>query len=145
MRIDSSAFGHNGKIPGKYTCDGENISPPLKFSDIPAGAGSLVLLVEDPDAPSGLFVHWVLYDIPASTSELPENGKPPGTRGTNDFGKQSYGGPCPPSGEHRYFFKLFALDTELDLAGGKNRQDVQKAMEGHIIEQAELIGLYQRG
>ncbi len=145
MKIISSAFAHNEKIPSKYTCDGDNISPPLQFTEVPSAAKSLALLVEDPDAPSGLFVHWVIYNIPVSAGSLPEGARPPGIEGVNDFGKSAYGGPCPPSGTHRYYFKFFALDSEVDLPEGVNRSGVLKAMKGHIIEEDELIGLYQRG
>jgi hypothetical protein len=144
MKIVSPAFAHNENIPVKYTCDGENISPPLQINAIPDDAASLVLLLEDPDAPSGLFIHWVLYDIPASVETLPENTRPPGISGVNDFGKTSYGGPCPPSGTHRYFFKLFALNSKLELPPAKKRNEVRNAMESHVIAQAELIGLYGR-
>ncbi|MEK7534300.1 MAG: YbhB/YbcL family Raf kinase inhibitor-like protein [Patescibacteria group bacterium] len=145
MRITSSAFEHNTKIPAKYTCDGDNINPPLEFVDVPKNAKSLVLIVDDPDAPSKIWVHWVVYNINPQTSEAKENSVPEGgIEGVTDFGKPGYGGPCPPSGTHRYFFKLYALDSVLDLPQNVTKQMVEEKIEGHIVDQAELIGLYSR-
>jgi len=143
MQLTSPAFTHQETIPAKYTCDGANISPPLAISGVPATARSLVLLVEDPDAPSGTFIHWVVYDIPPDTETIGEK-TDPGTLGTTSYNKVSYGGPCPPSGSHRYFFKLYALDRELGSGPGLNKKQVEQAMSGHILAQTELVGLYER-
>ena len=135
---------HNEDIPAKYTCEGENINPPLTFSEVPKESKSLVLIVDDPDATGGkTFLHWLLYNIPPATMQILENSVPEGsTLGMTHFGKVSYGGPCPPSGKHRYFFKLFALDMVLDLPEGASREEVEAKMSGHDIATAELIGLY---
>ena len=150
MKITSSAFANNGMIPSKYTCDGEDISPPLQWDGIPDGTKSIALICDDPDAPMGTFVHWVLYNLPAQTKELTENVPTDkelsnGARqGTTDFSRVGYGGPCPPSGTHRYFFKIYALDTKLDLAAGATKSQLLKAMEKHILAQGELVGKYKR-
>jgi len=145
MEITSPAFKNNGNIPAKYTCDGENINPLLEFKNIPQDTKSLALIVDDPDAPAKTWVHWVVWNIDPGTTRIPENAKiGDAVEGITDFGKPGYGGPCPPSGTHRYFFKLFALDTELDLDPSSGARDLANAMEGHIIESAELIGLYAR-
>jgi len=144
MKITSSAFNHNEKIPSKYTCDGENISPPLIFSEIPKNARTLALIMDDPDAPVGIFVHWVVWNIPASTTKIKEGEKGVYKQGSNDFRKQVYGGPCPPSGTHRYFFKLYALDTELNLKEGATKEELLKSMKNHILAGAELMGDYSR-
>jgi len=145
MKITSAAFNHNQKIPSKYTCDGENVNPPFQFLDVPDDAKSLVLIVDDPDAPSKTWVHWVVYNINPQTSEVKENSVPQdGIEGITDFGKPGYGGPCPPSGTHRYFFKLYALHTELDLPQNATKKMVEQKMQGHIIDRTELIGLYSR-
>lgn len=149
MKITSTAFEHNGKIPSIYTCDGENINPPLEFPDIPENAKSLVLLMDDPDVPKnlkpdGMFDHWIIYNMPPSTNEVGENHVPPGKEGLNGAGQKKYTGPCPPDREHRYFFKLYALDAMLDLPGGTDKAMVEEAMKDHIISKAELIGLYER-
>ncbi len=150
MTITSPAFAAGESIPKKYTCDGDNTSPALQWEQPPAGAQSLALIVDDPDAPSGTFVHWVYYDLPVSARGLPENvpadERPPagGTQGENGGGKTGYTGPCPPSGTHRYFFKLYALDTKLDTAPGLTKDQLLQAVQGHILAQAELIGLYSR-
>ncbi|MBI2049452.1 YbhB/YbcL family Raf kinase inhibitor-like protein [Candidatus Roizmanbacteria bacterium] len=145
MIITSTAFQHNGYIPSKYTCDGENKNPPLTFSQVPKDARSLVFIVDDPDAPSRTFTHWVVYNIPSSTLQILEGEIPQNSvQGMTDFGQTKYGGPCPPSGVHRYFFKLFALDIALDLKIGASREEVLEAMKGHILESGELIGLYGR-
>ena len=150
MKITSTAFEEGDLIPRQYTCDGEDISPPLEWADLPEGTQSLALICDDPDAPSGTWVHWVVFNIPAPTSELPEGfpGEeelPDGTRqGRNDFRRIGYGGPCPPGGTHRYFFKLYALDTFLDEAPGITRDELLEAMEGHILVKSELMGRYRR-
>lgn len=145
MQIISSAFNRNEKIPNKYTCDGENVNPPLQFLDIPGSAKSLVLIVDDPDAPAKVWVHWVVYNINPKTTEVKENGVPEGgIEGMTDFGKPGYGGPCPPSGIHRYFFKLYALDSILDLPQTATKQMVEQKMQDHVIDKAELIGFYSK-
>ncbi len=146
-----SVFANGERIPVKYTCDGDDISPPLRWEGQPEGVMSYVLIVEDPDAPIGTFTHWVIYNIPGKLSSLPE-GVPKrketefGLQGINDFRKVGYGGPCPPPGKpHRYFFKLYALDSTLDLPPGARKGDVLKAMEGHVLAQTQLMGTYGRG
>ncbi|HLC65665.1 MAG TPA: YbhB/YbcL family Raf kinase inhibitor-like protein [Candidatus Nanoarchaeia archaeon] len=141
LTLTSPAFRHNSEIPAKYTCRGQDINPQLDILGVPKNAKSLVLIVDDPDAPMGMWVHWVVWNIPIVTS-IKENSIP-GVQGMNDFGKKDYGGPCPPSGTHRYFFKLYALDTTLTLREGR-KKDVEKAMEGHIIEKTVLVGLYKK-
>jgi Raf kinase inhibitor-like YbhB/YbcL family protein len=148
--LNSHSFSDGENIPKKYTCDAENVSPELHWSDPPA-AKAFALIVDDPDAPSGTWVHWVLVDLPAAARDLPEAaGKaaplPSGAQqGKNDFGKSAYGGPCPPPGKpHRYFFKLYALDAKLSLKEGVSKAEVEKAIEGHILGQAQLIGRYGR-
>ena len=143
MKLNSDAFEHNGMIPSKYTCKGENINPQLKWGDVPEGTKSFALIVDDPDAPGGNWVHWLVKDIPADVREIKENGVP-GTQVENDFGKEAYGGPCPPSGVHRYFFKLYALDVMLNLEAGLTKKDLLRKMEGHIIEEAQIIGKFKR-
>jgi len=142
LSVSSSAFENNKLIPAKYTCDGANVNPPLTIEGVPDGAKSLVLIVDDPDAPMGTFDHWVVWNIPP-TSKIEENAVP-GTEGVNDYRKRSYGGPCPPYGTHRYFFKVYALDTKLDLSPNSRKKDVEKAMQGHVLAKGELIGLYRR-
>ena len=145
MKITSSEFISNQTMPAKYTCDGENINPPLNFSDIPANTQSLVLIVDDPDAPAGDWVHWLVWNIlPETNSILAGTAPANSTEGTTSFGQPGYGGPCPPSGTHRYFFKLFALDTVLDLKSSANKSQLKQAMQNHILDQTELIGLYSR-
>ena len=141
MKLTSPNFKNNELIPKKFTCEGDDINPTLVIEDIPAGTKSLALIVDDPDARG--WVHWVVYDIPVVT-RIEENSIP-GTQGMNDFGKKDYGGPCPPSGTHRYFFKIYALDKELGLGGRVDKAALENAMKGHILEKAELIGLYKRG
>jgi Raf kinase inhibitor-like YbhB/YbcL family protein len=142
MEIRSTAFSFNGHIPEKYTCEGENVNPPLEIVGIPETTKTIAIIVEDPDAPGGTFDHWLLWNINPNES-LPENFIP-GISGRNDFGKTGYGGPCPPSGTHRYFFKAFALDCELDLLAGSVKEDLLKAMKGHVLDKAELVGLYKK-
>jgi Raf kinase inhibitor-like YbhB/YbcL family protein len=144
MKITSSAFQQGGNIPSKFSCDGANTNPPLQISDVPSGAKSLVLVVDDPDAPSGLFTHWTVWNIPPQTSTIAEGSTPKGVQGTNDFGRSGYGGPCPPSGTHRYYFKILALDRELDLPSSAKRSKLDAAMKGHVIAQGELMGRYAR-
>jgi Raf kinase inhibitor-like YbhB/YbcL family protein len=166
MQITSQAFKNQEKIPAKYTCDGENVNPPLQFSDIPAEAKSLALIVDDPDAPRGDWVHWLVWNMKIGRSEsrkpgdtearnlgsselekieIAENSVPErATQGLNDFGKNNWGGPCPPSGSHRYFFKVYALDTILDLPVSSKKADLLAAMNNHILAQGELVGVYSR-
>jgi len=150
IKITSSAFEEGGLIPSKYTCDGADISPPLRWESVPEGTKSIALISDDPDAPMGTWVHWVLFNLPADTRELAENIPPDKTlpngarQGTTDFRRIGYGGPCPPSGTHRYFFKLYALDTELALEAGADKKSLLKAMEGHVLGQGQLIGKYKR-
>jgi len=144
MQIASSAFTQGNKIPDIYTCTGENISPPLEFKDIPKEVESLVLIVDDPDAPKGTFSHWVTFNIDPKTEILGEDEIPEGVQGKNDFNKLGYGGPCPPVGVHRYFFKLFALDTTLNLQEGATKKEVEQAIEGHVIVQSTLMGVYEK-
>jgi Raf kinase inhibitor-like YbhB/YbcL family protein len=144
MKITSSAFQEGASIPSKFSCDGANTSPPLQIAEVPSGAKSLVLIVDDPDAPSGLFTHWAVWNISPQTDAIAEGSRPKGVQGTNDFGKSGYGGPCPPSGTHRYYFKIFALDRELDLPFGAKRSQLDAAMKGHVVAQGELMGRYSR-
>ena len=152
--LSSAVFSHNDPIPAIHTCDGKDISPPLAWDGLPAGTKSLALIVDDPDAPDPrapkmTWVHWVLYNIPAASTGLPENvgvgDLPAGTmEGRNNWGRTGYGGPCPPIGRHRYFFKLYALDSVLPDLQQPGKEKLLKAMEGHILDKAELIGTYQR-
>jgi Raf kinase inhibitor-like YbhB/YbcL family protein len=146
MEITSLAFANNQYIPAKYTCDGENKNPPLEISGVPEQTQSLVLTVDDPDAPSGDFVHWTIWNLNPDTKEIIEGGILPAgsVQGMTDFGRSGYGGPCPPSGVHRYFFKLYALDRTLDIPRSSTKKELEKAMAGHIITQSQLIGLYAR-
>ena len=154
LAIRSPAFSNQGAIPRRHTCDGDDKSPALEWSGVPPGTKSLALIVDDPDAPDPkapkrVYVHWVLYAIPTSATGLPEGVTsrqlPPGTReGTNDWQRTGYGGPCPPIGRHRYFFKLYALDTQIPDLGAATKADLEAAMRGHVIEQAELVGTYER-
>jgi Raf kinase inhibitor-like YbhB/YbcL family protein len=154
MTLTSSAFKQNDQIPSKYTCEGDNISPPVAWSGVPEITKSLVLIIDDPDAPDPkapqrVWVHWVVYNMPPGAKGLPENtskaGLPQGTVvGLNDFKKTEYGGPCPPIGRHRYFHKLYALDNTLDLRSGTKSQ-IERAMQGHVLANTELIGTYQKG
>jgi Raf kinase inhibitor-like YbhB/YbcL family protein len=144
MKITSSAFQGGANIPSKFTCEGTDISPPLQIADVPPGAKSLALIVDDPDAPSGLFTHWTVWNISPQTGTIGEGAAPKGVHGTNDFGRSGYGGPCPPSGTHRYYFKIFALDRELDLPFGAKRGQLDAAMRGHIVAQGELMGRYSK-
>ncbi len=151
IRLTSTAFAEGGTIPRKHTCDGADVSPPLAWDNVPEGTRSFALICDDPDAPMGTWVHWVLFNLPADARSLPEavpteKELPGGARqGTNDFRKIGYGGPCPPPGKpHRYFFKLYALDTTLDLPAGSTKAQVVKAMEGHVLAEGQLMGKYGR-
>lgn len=145
LQVTSSAFSEGEEIPGKYTCDGEDLSVPLSWSGVPGGTQSLVLIVDDPDAPGGVFVHWILFDLPADIVTLDENAKDIGTQGENGFRKLGYNGPCPPEGPaHRYYFKIYALDTTLNLQPGASKAEVEEAMHGHILANGQLIGTYHR-
>lgn len=151
IRITSAAFQEGGMIPKQYTCEGANISPPLAWDSIPAGTKSLALICDDPDAPTKTWTHWLLFNLPAGAKELPEKVPPQeklaggGVQGMNDFRKIGYGGPCPPPGSpHRYYFKLYALDTDLALNAGATKEQLLKGMEGHIVAEGQLLGKYQR-
>jgi Raf kinase inhibitor-like YbhB/YbcL family protein len=154
LKITSSAFPHGGDIPRRYTCDDQDVSPPLQWSGVPERTKSLVLIVDDPDAPDPaapkrVYVHWVLYDIPTAITRIDENGEAAVTRagarqGTNDWDRTGYGGPCPPIGRHRYFFKLYALDASLGDLGAATKREVEQAMREHVVESAEIMGTYQR-
>jgi Raf kinase inhibitor-like YbhB/YbcL family protein len=145
VNITSTAFKHNENIPATYTCDGSDNVPPLTFSEIPSQAKSLALIVDDPDAPARAFTHWLIYNIPSTTTQIPENEVPDvSLQGKNDFGTTKYGGPCPHNGTHRYFFKLYALDVLLNLPEGASKRELEDAIEGHILESCQLIGLYKR-
>jgi Raf kinase inhibitor-like YbhB/YbcL family protein len=145
MKLSSPAFGNLDKIPEKFTCDGENISPPLEISDVPEGAQSLALVLEDPDAPRGTFVHWVVFNIDPMTTRVMQGEAPADTvESVTSTGKRGYFGPCPPSGTHRYFFKLYALNTALDLPTSITADALLKRVKQHILEETELVGLYTR-
>jgi len=150
IQLTSAAFKEGGMIPEKYTCDGTDISPPLQWSGIPDGTQSIALICDDPDAPMGTWVHWVLFNIPADTKELPENIPPDrilengAKHGMSDFRRLGYGGPCPPGGTHRYFFKIYALDIEIGLEPGATKPELLNAMEGHILDEGQLMGKYSR-
>lgn len=152
MKLTSPAFQDNGKIPSKYTCDGQNISPPLVISDVPKNARALVLVMDDPDIPAfvkekfniQVWDHWIIFNIPPATTEIPEGKNPHGILGKNTGGKNAYGGPCPPDREHRYIFKLYAIDTLFNLREGATKAEVEAAMKGHILAEAKLIGRYER-
>jgi Raf kinase inhibitor-like YbhB/YbcL family protein len=142
ISVTTPAFQAGGHIPAKFTCNGANANPELKINGVPE-ARSLVLIVDDPDAPRGLFTHWIVWNIDPKTADIGENSAPAdGVQGTNDFGKRNYGGPCPPSGTHRYFFKIFALDAKVDLKPNARRAELDAAMRGHILAQGELMARY---
>ena len=150
LKLTSLEFEDGKKIPSKYTCDGDDVSPPLAITGVPNEAKSLVLIMDDPDVPKslrpdGMWDHWVVFNILPDTTEIAEGVEPQGVYGKGTSGNLQYHGPCPPDREHRYFFKLYVLDTELDLNEGVTKAEVEKAMENHILEQAELVGLYERG
>lgn len=143
MRLTSPAFQDNGRIPAKYTCDGDNINPELRISDPPLGTKSLALVMEDPDAPNGTWVHWIVWNISPRMTSLVEGAEPrEAVIGRNSWGHNMYGGPCPPSGTHHYVFRLYALDAPLDLAGTASKGQLNVSMEGHILAEAVLTGLY---
>ena len=145
IKVTSSVFQAEGAIPSKFSCDGENINPPLMISGVGENVKSLVLIVDDPDAPAGTWTHWLVWNIDPKTKEIKENSVPRGAvLGKTDFGETKYGGPCPPSGTHRYFFRVYALDTVLTLSQGASRKDLESAMAGHFIDQGELMGRYSR-
>lgn len=145
MKLESSAFINNTAIPSQYSCDGQNGSPPLTITDIPKGTKSLALIVDDPDAPAGTWVHWLLWNITSDTKDITQGGVPAGaTEGTTSFGKPGYGGPCPPIGTHHYVFTLYALDISLNLPSSAKKSDLESAMTDHILTQSELVGLYNR-
>jgi Raf kinase inhibitor-like YbhB/YbcL family protein len=149
MQLSSPSFKNKDKIPSKYTCDGRNINPELFISHVPASAQCLVLIMDDPDVPPSvradkMWDHWVVFNIPPQTTHIAENSQPPGVSGSNTEGELNYQGPCPPDREHRYFFKLYALDTLLSLPQGASKKEVEAAMQGHILAQTELMGRYER-
>ncbi len=150
ITVRSSAFQEGGMIPAKYTCDGDDISPPLEWTGIPQGTKGLALVSDDPDAPVGTWVHWVMWNIPPTVNGLaedvaPDPQLPDGSRqGISDFRRPGYGGPCPPSGVHRYYFKIYALDTMLDLPSNTRKADLLKAMKGHVLAEGQLMGKYRR-
>jgi len=142
LRVRSAAFGDGGSIPPKYTCEGENVNPPLEISGLPENTKSLALIVEDPDAPKGVYDHWIVWNIPPNEA-IRENSRP-GVSGKNSFGNTGYGGPCPPSGSHRYFFKVYALDSDLKIQAGSDKKALQDAMKDHMLGSGELMGHYQK-
>jgi Raf kinase inhibitor-like YbhB/YbcL family protein len=142
MKIASPAFADGADMPSRFTCEGLDINPELIIENVPAGTKSLVLIVDDPDAPMKTWIHWVVYDIPPVGSIAEDS--VPGKQGANDFGRLDWGGPCPPSGKHRYYFRIYALDSMLGLNEGVDRRTLEKAMEGHVLGKAELVGLYKR-
>jgi len=149
MQLTSTAFQQGGKIPSTYTCDAENVSPPLSITDIPPEAQSLVLIMDDPDVPKhlradGMWDHWVVFNIAPDVTQIPENQEPQGTPGIGTGGNTAYHGPCPPDREHRYFFKLYALGVRLDLPAKSTKKAVEEAMQGHVVATAELMGRYER-
>ena len=145
FKISSLAFENDGQIPAKYTCDGTNVNPPLKIENTPSHAKSLALVFDDTDAPRGSYVHWISWNIDPGVKEVKENSVPEGAiQGMNDFEKNHYGGPCPPRRAHKYVFKIYALDTRLDLSPDSTKTDLEKAIKGHILAQAQLIGVYKR-
>lgn len=149
MQLTSPAFQEGANIPAKFTCEGDNINPELNLSGSPFYAASLVLIVEDPDVPESvrrdrMWDHWIVFNIPPRTTRIPQNSQPLGTPGMNTEGDLNYQGPCPPDRRHRYFFKMYALDVQLSLPRGANKAEVQQAMEGHILDQAQLMGYYEK-
>jgi len=146
FKLMSSAFAHGERIPTRYTCEGQNISPALEWSDPPRGTETFALIMDDPDAPSGTWVHWILFNLPATIRDLSERAHLPADsqEGWNSWGRPGYGGPCPPSGTHRYFFKLYALDTKIKLPPHPDKDQLLRAMENHVLAQTELIGTYSR-
>lgn len=150
MQLTSPAFSDSAKIPPRYTCDGDNINPPLNWSEVPAATKSFVLIMEDPDVPrnvrpDGLFVHWMIWNIPPSVVSIAERSEPTGVVGLNTSGQIGYLSPCPPRGSHRYYFRLYALDCELTIPSTSTKGELLRVMQGHILDQAELMGRYERG
>lgn len=150
MKLKSSAFKEGGIIPSLYTCEGKNINPPLEISGVPQNAKSLVLIIDDPDVPrtlraDGMYDHWIVFNIPITTDTIDEHANAPGVQGKSTNGQNRYTGPCPPDREHRYFFKLYALDKMLDLSAGSTKKEVEKAMQGHILAECHLMGRYEKG
>lgn len=150
MKLTSPAFHDGGMIPSLFSCEGKNCNPPLGIADVPAQAKSLVLIMDDPDVPKslrpdGMYDHWVIFNMPPTTNQLKEHAVPPGIQGKSTNGKNQYIGPCPPDREHRYFFKLYALDKMLDLKEGATKKEVEKAMHGHIVAESQLMGRYEKG
>jgi Raf kinase inhibitor-like YbhB/YbcL family protein len=143
LKISSPAFSHNGMMPDKYTCHGEDVSPPLQIDGVPAEAKSLAIVVDDPDAPMSTWVHWIIWNIDPSKTNIGE-GESPGTEGINDFDRHSYRGPCPPGGTHRYFFNVYALDKMLDIPDSSEKDDLEWEMEGHVISKGRLVGLFTK-
>ncbi len=145
VTVSSPEFSQNGPIPARFTCDGQDVNPPLRFGNVPNGARSLALIMDDPDAPAGTWVHWVAWNIPPGIGEIKEDSAPEGMRqGLNSWKRNSYGGPCPPSGTHRYFFKIYALDSTLELPSSTTKAGLEKAMKGHVLGSGELMGTYRR-
>ena len=144
MKVTSSAFSDGQTIPAKYTCDGSDVIPPLDFDDVPPRAVTLALIMDDPDAPMGTWDHWVIWNMPPQQRHVAEGKVPQGIVGRNSWKKNAWGGPCPPDREHRYFFKVYALDRQLDIPPNSTKKDLERAMEGHIIEEAQLMGRYDR-
>lgn len=144
MRLTSTAFEHEGDIPKRFSCDGLDVSPPLIIDELPAAASSLVLIMDDPDAPSGTWDHWVAYDIEPA-AEIPEGVEALGTAGTNSWGRTGYGGPCPPGGTHRYYFRVYAIDDTLGLGPGARKAEILESLEGHVLAEATLMGRFTRG
>lgn len=142
--LTSLAFENNGQIPSRYTCDGDGINPPLEIGSVPSNTKSLVLIMDDPDAPAGVWDHWVKFNIPPMVISIEEGSEPPGISGKGTRGNLSYGPPCPPNGGHRYFFRVYALDTMLNLSPGATKKDVEFGMAGHILAEGQLVGLYSR-
>ncbi|GAB6192497.1 YbhB/YbcL family Raf kinase inhibitor-like protein [Desulfocastanea catecholica] len=145
LSISSKAFKHGEAIPVRYSCDGSDISPPLQIGALPPNTGSLALIMDDPDAPVGTWVHWVVWNIPTEARDIHENALPAGAmQGRNSWKRNTYGGPCPPSGKHRYFFKIYALDSVVNLGQATTKEDLERAMQGHILAKGELMGTYSR-
>lgn len=144
MRLTSTAFTEGRMIPSKYTCDGENLIPPLAFEDVPSSAATLALIMDDPDAPGGTFDHWLVWNMPVTLRSITEGQPPSGVAGQNSTRRKGWTGPCPPDRQHRYFFTLFALDGRIDLPEGSGRSDLERAMKDHILEKARLMGVYDR-
>jgi len=145
LKMSSPAFENDGEIPKKYTCDGANVNPPLKFENVPSNTKSLAVVFDDIDAPRGTYVHWILWNIGPNVKEINEDSFPEGAmQGMNDFKKRHYGGPCPPGRAHKYVFRIYTLDTLLNLSQNSTKKDLEKAMEGHIISRAQLMGVYKR-